>query len=340
MEEEYNWIEDSILEPIGPGIGALPDTYPWKRLLQGVNATTLFRAMLPTMYGAIFTGPTGNGRHTQAQALAYSLIEQNLDVPGNFEQACIIQIEPSVISPVLEESVMMVLLDELYRTAETLLKGDIEAIAIIFDQIDLYPRSFMDRIAEHLTFQSSSRLFTICIGRNEARISRNLQRQLPHCRCLMPSEEERKKFLRQIALIPVVDNWTDPFNPMEKNIAVEFEEITIDEIVKETEGCSYADLQDLLWLIKLGMSNCEMEDIKQTENIVIHVLREDVLEAIRLCRSAAGEEQAAQLVTLQQPLPLGYTGDSTNQYVQPKSKSDDMELSVDEKLDLIIQSGC
>ncbi len=340
MEEQHSWVEDNLQEPMGPGIDKLPDTYPWRRFLRGVNKTVLFQALLPPMRGAIFTGPTGNGRHTQANALAYSLIGQNVDTPGDLEHACFIQIEPSVISPALEESVLSERVDELYSMAGMLLNNGAEAIAILFDQIDLYPQIFMDRIAAHLVYNSDKRLITICVGRSESKISRNLKSQLPHCRCLMPTAENRKVFLSQIELIEVEDNWTDQLNPVKKSIAVEFEEITMEEIVEKTEGCSYADLQDLLWLIKLGMSNCDMEELKQTDNIVIHVLREDVLEAIRLCKSAAGQEQAAQMVTLQQPIPMGYptTGDSTHQNTPAKGKGDEEELSVEAKIDLIERS--
>lgn len=337
METQSSWVVDNLQEPMAPGIDGLPDTFPWQRFMRGVNATPLFCALVPVMRGAIFTGPVGNGRHTQAKALAYSLLERSLEIPGNFENACLILIDPGVVSPALEESMLIERVDELYETVNKLLQDAVENVSIIFDQIDQYPQCFMDRVAAHLLCQTSEKLFTICVGGCESKISRNLQRQLPHCRCLLPSPQERRKYLQQIELIHVKDTWTDPFNPAEIKIAVQFEGITMEEIVEKTEGYSYADLEDLLWLIKLGMSNCDASEFKQTDNVVIHVLREDVLEAINLSRYVAEQERAEQLVTLQQPLFQGYLNgsESVHQNAPAKHKDDDEELSVDAKLDII-----
>lgn len=301
MAEVSRWVWDNLLEPEGPGIAGLEDTYHWKRFFIGMNHSKLFQALFPNLRGVIFTGPAGNGRSTQAKAFAYSLLEQNLIVPDNFAEAKIVIIEPILIPPEQDEKELIMRVIELYETLDNLMQmKKIHTAAIIFDQIHLYPRSFMDQIAEYVLNQEAERLFTICIGEAESGISRNLMRELQHCRCPNPTAEQRGAYLKQLEEIPVEDTWSVPSEPRKKHITVTLDGITWDEVISKTEGCSYANLKDLVRIIKLAISNYDVEQFGKSDRVVICVSREDVLEAIRLCRAADGEEHPMRIFTVAQ----------------------------------------
>lgn len=286
----HEWVLKNSVEINGPGIEGLADTYPWKRFLSNVNTTQLYRALLPEIRGAIFTGPAGNGRHTQAAAFAYSLIAQNLIVPDNFSQARMLLIEPLALSPMLEEQELKKHVNGMYEYLENMVKKQGYTIAVIFDQIDLYPNRIMDQIAEWVLFQENQNLFTICIGEDETKISRNLLRELIHCRCPNPTAEQRRMHLKQLEMIAVEDTWSGSNASSQKYMTIELDEITWDEVVSKTNGCSYADLEDLIWMIKLVICQYDVEQFGKSDHVVVRVSRENVLEAIRLCRAVGIEE--------------------------------------------------
>ena len=321
MPEWHNWVERNLLEPYAPGIGELEDTYPWKRFLSNIQSTKFHRALLPEVRGAIFTGPVGNGRHTQAFAYAYTLMEQNLKKTGDFSGAGMIMIEPVLLPPTLEIQVLKDRVDELYDELTKLMKYQLDTAVVIFDQIDLYPRRIMDQIAEKAMYRENEKLFTLCIGQNESKNSRNHQRALIHCRCPNPTAEQRDKYLQKVELIQVEDTWTDLHHPKQKNIAVEFEEITMEEIVNKTEGCSYADLEDLIWMLKLVISNFDVEQFQNRDHVMIRISRKDVLEAINLCRATSEEESLARLIAVPQQGNLNVGAD----LMEDLSFEDDMD---------------
>ena len=300
MSGENNWVLANCIQPNGPGIEGLADTYPWKHFLSDVNTTLLYRALLPEIRGAIFTGPAGNGRHTQAEAFAYSLIAQKLIAPDNFSNTYMILIEPLSLSPKLEEQELKKKVNEVFDSLENLVQNKNHTIAVIFDQIDLYPRRIMDQIAECVSFLEDQNLFTICIGEDETKISRNLLRELIHCRCPNPTAEQRRMYLQQLEKVLVKDTWTKATDPKEKYINIILDEITWEEVADKTEGCSYADLNDLIWMIKLVISKYDVEQFGNNDHIVVRVSRENVLEAIRLCRAVSTEENPMRVFAVPQ----------------------------------------
>lgn len=189
---------------------------------------------------------------------------------------------------------------ELFETLVQHLGSAIETITIVFDQLDLYPLKVMDRIADLMDMVESNKLFVLCIAENEHLISRKLKLNLIHCRCNAPNERMRTKYLEDQLMVRFTDRWSDSMAPKEKSMVIEFSELPLEEIVRMTEGFSYADLSHLGWMFRLMMCEYDLDELKNTSRAVIHPNKETLLLAIEMCTPARRSDQSAQPVIVQQ----------------------------------------
>lgn len=287
MGEITRWALECFYDPEGPTLDDLPTTYPWARLLAGVNTSVVYEALLPTMRGVLFTGPEGNGRHTQARAFANSQLT-NMMRPGRVMQH--VEIDAAQLSPRLSEQELAEHIQTLYRLADACIKENGFIIAFFFDQLDLYPQSMMDAIAACMEDMDPDRCITVCIAQDETCISRKLRQSFFHCRCLRPTREQRLSYLKGALAFHVQDSWSEVGETADKMMVIDFDGIDVGEIADLTEWFSYADLAALVQMMKLLVSNFTVDNLKHSICISVMLPRAEVLNAIELTSPAPAAE--------------------------------------------------
>lgn len=228
----YIWNPDKTL-------GQLPGTYIWAQVL--LSAATLRSAekaraklQIPPLYGAIFTGPAGNGRHSTAAALAGTLGGDLLHVRVfgadlDFESS----------------DQAMAAIGTVARAARESGQG----LCLILDEPQDCRHSRMIqtrllRLLERNLEQRGAPVYLIIVTDKADSVLPGLRRLLMVCHCPNPTKEEREAWL--------VQQLTEPYRILPKDARAM-------DTAEKTAGFSWHQLtllvtalrQQLYWTAKL-----------------------------------------------------------------------------------------
>lgn len=248
----FDWFSSTLTDPEDITLDALPPTFLWAPYLKHlVNTSNLYRTLLPSYAGVLLTGPEGNGKHTYADAITRSRMNHLLY--NQTEGAIVSIISPDTLSPDLSADYLCAMVHDTYLIASVLLKNTHPQASYVmtFVALDRYPKSVSDQIAECVSDYEGERIFTICLAESEAKISQSLKRTLMHCRCPKPNLEQRFEWLERNLSFEVTNIWDQPKGLPRKHLQFQLEGGSMEDLAKLTEGCSYADLEELLRLFKL-----------------------------------------------------------------------------------------
>lgn len=293
MERSWNW-EGTTFYSIagtdpGPDLSSLPDSYFWKdSLLQLLSPSELYLGLELEPYRCVvLSGPVGSGRHTTADALkeSVSALYDRDDVLAMTLRA---EDFPEDLTPKTASERAQALFD--------LMKNDEGSYAIfIFDQSSQYGGRWavLNTIADNLDTENC---FVILITDAEEALPADLLQNAFPLRLDLPDELQRESYLKGILKAQVPD-WDNPGTEQKKDIMFSLSGITLEDLVAETAGFSYADLANLSRLLRMEM----VKQAPEVGSTIFVPLRDtQVMNCLRLCRPRGTAPSAAPMVQVLQ----------------------------------------
>lgn len=291
IDAAYDWAVDTFMDPPEcAGLEELPDTYFWKNILYNLNNDRLYEKLgLLPVRGILFSGDSGNGRHTLANALVTDIWKrEGITDP---EKVVYTRLRAEDFTAELSEKAAQERIDALFQAASHCLEaGETEFAFLVFDQIEQYAHTqiLQNRIRDGLEEMEQEAFFLICITEKEEDISAELKSALLCCRCNSPGERARKEFLEENLSWEVPD-WEYPDRDLYRQVSIEFSGISFEEIAERTEGFSYQNMQDFVFFLKMELVQKNLDAFTQAMT-VIHLSKELVeahLEAVRPAAKAS-----------------------------------------------------
>lgn len=245
---DYTKLKDRRLE-------LLPDTCFWKTRLQKLikNRRLLTKLGISEHGIYLFAGPSGNGRHITGSALAGSLMAsyglepeetgflalRADDFPKGMKAAEVSELITSVLEDQADARLRILVLEDMDQYAY--LPAISNAIADTIEQ--------MEEDSEDASEEEKARLVVIGYITDETLLTPDFRSQALILRLPCPSEHQREEYLES-QLEWQVDN---PENPMVAiQAALTLENITVSELAGQTDGMTYAELEQLVCYLKLS----------------------------------------------------------------------------------------
>ena len=281
-QKYYDIMKDAFIEVDmdGAQLKTLPESYLWKTpLINMLTALHYADLQLPGYASFLFTGPSGCGKHTTAEALVRSIAAYEEMADQTF--VLTLRADDFRLSSNEETQKCM---DEIFEAA-----ADTEGLRIIiFDQMERYRHrtAFMNRLADYLPdpgmqdeddIFAGGRLFVICITEDDRSIMRELRKKLMCCRVVLPGEAEREQYLKA-GMTFTVEDWNYPDTLQYRTIHMQADGIGLDELVRRSEGYSYLELEGFISAVRMHVSGMSfgMEpttDITLDKNLVLQFLK-------------------------------------------------------------------
>lgn len=258
-----------IWQPTG-SLGDLPKTYLWASQLTSaitlhtLNKSNYYKAHLPTppLLGAIFTGPTGNGRHTTAEHLSKTL-EKVSKCPG-FTHIRLHGADLDFESP--DEA-----MDALASIARLLKETD--GLCLLLDEPQECRHSRMLqsrllRLLDRIGRDHPGKVFhLILVTDSPDSVLSGLRRRLMLCPCLLPSLNQRRGWLSE---------------QLRKAPRLVPTELKMADLAEKTEGFSWHQLQLLVACLRNQLYTNVRTQTEQAAN-----------DAIAKAGAISDEEKAA-----------------------------------------------
>lgn len=279
------------LEPEGGTIDDLPDTFVLKRPLSNMFSSIHYDHMEIKRYrGVLFRGKEGCGRHTLMNAFV-----QTLCAFKNTYDIVRLRSEDFSAEAIKSDEDALMFIDALYESANRASTTGV----IVFDQMETYERLdiICNRIADNAADEDYNKVYTICISTEEAEIKQELSSVLFNCRCPLPPKPARKKFFLNNLSWDVPD-WENEHGI--RTFSINFEGISIDELVEKTAGFSYAELTDFLTYIKMDVSGRSLENLPSNSFVIDREQCEEYISISHFANEnnagiAVVQEQASQI---------------------------------------------
>lgn len=209
-------------------LSTLPSTYRWAHILhhtrKGISAMGI-----PPVYGVVFTGPAGNGKHSTAEALAMTLANQE-----NAPHACL-RISGCTLDTeeVADACAALDAVDAAFNAQQSW-------VCLLLDQPEQSRHNLA--IQEHLYRKFLSRqtkLFPILICEDVSAVHPTFLKYLTVCPCLNPDEATRQNWFEDI-LAGGSEKKNAPLNLLGMNHI---------SLARETDGFSWKQMSDLRTLL-------------------------------------------------------------------------------------------
>lgn len=202
--------------------------------------------------GLLFAGPSGCGKMTTAEHLV-----GNLKTMGYTR---FIKLTGAMLGNHSGKKAL-----KRMRAALSLASGE-QPLILILEQLSENPfaAELYDMILEFAEDQEEESFFPVFIEQDAEVFSPALQRDFPLLSFSLPSLEERKNYIslhRDVEVVLGAENAEEPDGENEIfSYKIVFDGITLEEIAKETEGFSYAQLKQLMKYIRLQLANIVIQD--------------------------------------------------------------------------------
>lgn len=226
-----------IQEP-GSGLDGLPESYYWKDALKlSVAPTELYIHLgLPRFRCVLLSGPAGNGKHTTAEALAETVANS-----CGCERERILKLR--LRAEDFPENLTHLEAIEKITSLFDLFEDAMDTYAIlIFDQISSYGNSevIMNSIADCMP--SVENCFVVCVAEEQNVFNSDIRSQALRLTLGPPDKELRRAYLDS-KLQQTVEDWEHPGMGMSKIVQIGLSGLTIEDLLTETEGYSYSELE-------------------------------------------------------------------------------------------------
>lgn len=211
-------------------LGELGPSFYWAPVLLGaqiVRPPVLLNLLnIQPLRGVIFTGEPGNGRHTTAHALISSKRNPNFPNPPHYLKITGWDLDCDQLQQAYE------LIDTVVQIAR-----ECGSLCLLLDSPEGSRHSMQVQyyLAELLQ-QESALSFLVVICEKTEMVNPGLLRMLKHCHCSRPMEAQREMWL--------TDALTEP-------ALISIEGMEFADLVRETEGFSWKQMNDMLASFKL-----------------------------------------------------------------------------------------
>jgi hypothetical protein len=268
---------DTVYEE-GLEISELPETFLWKKPIENMISSLHYDHLkLPRYQGLLLFGENGNGKHTIAEAYIQSVCKSEMC----FEKAVYIRLRAEDFN-----AKQLTSLEDITSFVAALfeicaMSG--EQSFIVFDQMEKYDEITVvcNCIADAL-LSVTEKIHVICISEDFKLIPAELSKILLKCKCSAPDEILRKKYFEDNLSFNVED-WIYGSDYM-RTIKLEINDISTDELVKLTDGFSFAMLGEFVQILKMDISGrtlgdepvCSISIGKAEAMSYIHMLGSDI----------------------------------------------------------------
>ena len=329
--EEVKKLEKGLLEN-------LPNTFVYKNILNRliVDGPRFEKLGISNQRFYLFSGESGNGRHTLADALVQSVC----DFESSFGKSrrIVMGAADFMESGQIPQSAIQEHIEAIFQSA----KGHIESayggsVFIVFDEMELYPDLFQVTSAIYSSFEEykESKLYVILITEDYSSFCHDLLNSVFVCQCNRPGKRQREKFIKT-NLQWNVNDWDDPDSEMKRTINVRFLEGGYEGAAEKTDGFSYRGLSWLVVSLR-AEAVCKLHFDTLEAYIYIDIDKDTLEDLIDAYRNTPVNGQISYIpyANMAMGMPVG-TGKSTESSLLSKHPDD---MSVDERLEYIFQVG-
>lgn len=313
----------------------LPDTYIYRDILNGLigDESHFGKLDISSQRCYLFSGDSGNGKHTLADAFVQSVCDFNSSF-GNSRRIVMGASDFMESGQIVKDSVQDHIA-AIFQSAKGYINSAFGDAFIVFDEMELYPELFQvtSAIYESIEEYSDARLYVILITEDHKSFCHDLLNSVFVCRCNRPSKRQRERFIKS-NLRWNVDDWDDPDGDMQRTINVHFLGGSYEDAAEKTEGFSYRDLSWLVISLRAAAA-CKLSLSTLDADVYIDIDKdtlEDYIDAYRNT-SEGGQISFIPYANMSMGMSAATKSDSSLMSKHP----DDM--SVDERLEFIFQVG-